>query len=196
MYAYFNVKEPTILEIRRLVREGVIKSKSIDEIEVRMGLADDVKQEFPLRGTLDFINNTVNRETGAALVRGVFKNPSSRKKPPLLMPGYSVRVRLDKGLPHKTLLVAERAIGADHGNKYVYVVDNKNKVVYRRVRLGMLFHGLRAIEEGLKPGERVVVNDLQHVQPGVEVKPQEVKMSDYVIQDVSGWRHARRADQS
>jgi RND family efflux transporter MFP subunit len=101
MYAYFNVEEATVLEVRRLIREGVIKPASVQEVEVRMGLADDVKREFPIRGTLDFVNYTVNRETGTVLLRGVFKNPYSRKKPPLLMPGYFVRVRLDEGLPRR-----------------------------------------------------------------------------------------------
>jgi RND family efflux transporter MFP subunit len=178
MYAYFSVEEPILLEIRKLIREGVIKSPSLDEVAVRMGLADDVKRQFPLHGSLDFTNNTVDPQTGTILVRGVFKNPYSRKKPPVLMPGYFVRVRLDDGLPHKTLLVAERAIGTDQGDKYVYVVDDKNLVVYKRVKLGMIFKGLQSIEEGLKPGDRVVVNGLQRIRPGVEVKPQEVKMSE------------------
>ena len=178
MYAYFTVEEPTLLAVRRLIREGAIQSRSLGEIAVRMGLADDVKREFPLHGTLDFTNNAVDPQTGTILIRGVFKNPYSRKKPPLLMPGYFVRVRLEEGLPHKTLLVTERAIGTDQGDKFVYALDDKNKVVYRRVKLGMLFDGLQAIEEGLKPGERVVVNGLQRIRPGDEVKPQEVKMTD------------------
>jgi RND family efflux transporter MFP subunit len=177
MYAYFTVEEPTILAVRRLLHEGTTGSRSLGDVSVRMGLADDVKREFPLQGTLDFVNYTVTRETGTIVVRGVFKNPYSRKKPPLLMPGYFVRVRLHESLPHKTLLISERAIGTDQGNKFVYVVDDKNKVVYRRVKLGMLFDGLQAIEEGLKPGERVVVKGLQRIRPGVEVKAQEVKMT-------------------
>jgi RND family efflux transporter MFP subunit len=178
IYAYFNVEEPVLLEVRRLLREGAYQSRSLSEVAVRMGLADDVKREFPIQGTLDFINYTVDRQTGTIQLRGKFANPYSRKKPPLLMPGYFVRVRLNESLPHKTLLVTERAIGADQGDKYVYVLDDKNKVVYRRVKLGMVFDGLQSIEEGLKPGERVVVNGLQRIRPGDEVKPQEVKMSD------------------
>ena len=178
MYAYFNVEEPTLLEVRKLLREGVIQSRSLGEVAVRMGLADDAKREFPLHGTLDFINYTVDRQTGTIQLRGKFENPYSRKKPPLLLPGYFVRVRLEEGLPHKTLLVTERAIGTDQGDKYVYVLDDKNKVVYQRVKLGMVFDGLQAIEDGLKPGQRVVVNGLQRIRPGDEVKPQEVKMSD------------------
>jgi len=178
MYAYFTIEEPTMLEIRRLVREGVIKSRSIDSIAVRMGMADDVKRTFPLTGSLDFINNTVDPQTGTILVRGIFQNPYTAEKPPVLVPGCFVRVRLEEGLPHKTLLVVERAIGTDQGNKYVYIVDAKNKIAYRQVTLGMVFDGLQAIESGLEPGDRVVVNRLQSVRPGMTVKPQLVKMTD------------------
>ena len=93
------------------------------------------------------------------------------------MPGLFVRVRLDMGPPHKTLLVTERAIGTDQGQKYVYVVAKDNKIAYRRVTLGLVFDGLQAIEEGLKPGDRVVVNGLQRVRPGIEVKPEQVDMA-------------------
>ena len=142
-----------------------------------MGLADDVKHAFPLKGTLDFANNTVDPQTGTILVRGTFANPYELPdRPPVLMPGLFVRVRLDMGPPHKTLLVSQRAIGTDQGQKYVYVVDKDNKIAYRRVTLGLVFDGLQAIEEGLKPGDRVVVNGLQRVRPGIEVKPELVDM--------------------
>ena len=116
-------------------------------------------------------------QTGTILVRGTFPNPFELPdRPPMLMPGLFVRVRLDMGPPHKTLLVNERAIGTDQGQKYVYVVAKDNKIAYRRVTLGLLFDGLQAIEEGLKPGDRVVVNGLQRIRPGIEVKPEQVDM--------------------
>ena len=76
------------------------------------------------------------------------------------------------------MLITERAIGTDQGEKYVYVVDKENKVAYRRVVLGQLFDGLQAIEEGLKPGDRVVVNGLQRIRQGVTVKPELVGMKE------------------
>ena len=176
MYAYFNIEEPTLLQILKMKREGVIKQR-LGQVEVRMGLADDVKHAFPLTGTLDFANNTVDPQTGTILVRGTFPNPYELpNRPPMLMPGLFVRVRLDMGPPHKTLLVTPRAIGTDQGQKYVYVVDKDDKIAYRRVTLGLVFEGLQAIEGGLKPGERVVVNGLQRVRPGIEVKPEQVDM--------------------
>ena len=180
MYAYFNIEEPTLLGILKLKREGILKER-LGHIAVRMGLADDVKHVFPLQGTLDFANNTVDPQTGTILVRGTFPNPlRASQSPPALMPGLFVRVRLDMGPPHKTLLVSQRAIGTDQGQKYVYVVAKDNKIAYRRVTLGLVFDGLQAIEEGLKPGDRVVVNGLQRVCPGIEVKAELVDMENAV----------------
>jgi RND family efflux transporter MFP subunit len=172
MYAYFNVEEPTLLRVEKMIREGILKER-VDKVEVRMGLADDVDRQFPLSGILDFVNNTVDPQTGTILLRGTFPNPYEfHRRPPVLTPGLFVRVRLNIGPPHPTLLIDQRAIGTDQGQKYVYVIDKNNKVVYHRVRLGQLFDGLQSIEDGLKPDERVVVDGLQRIRPGVEVKPE------------------------
>src|SRR4029077_9882690 len=73
-------------------------------------------------------------------------------------------------------LVTERAIDTDQGQKILYIVDGKNKVDSRAVRLGAIHDGLRAIEDGLKPGERVIVIGLQQVRPGGVVEPKLVDM--------------------
>ena len=143
-------------------------------------MADDVERRYPLRGTLDFVSNTVDPQTGTIVVRGVFPNPYRPDRPPMLTPGLFVRVRLHLGPPHHALLVNERAIGTDQGQKFVYVVDQENKVSYRPVRLGQVFDGLQAIEEGLKPDDRLVVNGLQRVRPGIGVEPEQVDMLSLV----------------
>lgn len=177
MYAYFDVEEPTLLAVRNKLREGKIKSRGDEKVEILMGLADDVQRKFPLRGLLDFVNNTLDPQTGTIQVRGVFQNPYKiNDVPPLLSPGLFVRVRLRESLPHRVALVNERAIGTDQGKKFVYVVGEDNKTVYRPVKLGLVFDGLQAVEEGLKPNELVVVNGLQRVRPNVEVKTQLVDM--------------------
>ena len=117
------------------------------------------------------MDNQVNPKTGTLRVRGVFPN-----KDEALSPGYFARVRVPIGLPHKALLVTDRALDTDQGQKIVYVVDKKNEVVSRPVRLGALHDGLREITDGLKPGERVIVNGLQQVRPGITVEPKLVDM--------------------
>ncbi len=76
----------------------------------------------------------------------------------------------------RVMLVSERAIGTDQSKKFVMVVNAANKTEYREVTLGAPANGLRVIASGLKAGERVVVNGLQHVRPGALVAPESVPM--------------------
>jgi RND family efflux transporter MFP subunit len=179
MYAYFDIEEPAFLEILELVRKGVVKSRQLDDIPVHMALATDKPGEFPLHGSLDFLNNTIDPQTGTIQVRGKFANPYDPKNhiPPLLTPGSFVRVRLEESLPHKALLIAERAIGTDQGHKYVFVIDENNTAAYRQVELGMTFFGLRAITKGLHPTDRVALDNLQRLRPEMKVEPKLVKMT-------------------
>jgi RND family efflux transporter MFP subunit len=177
MYAYFPIEEPTLLRVQKMRREGIIDARQLGQIPVRMGLADDVDRKFPLSGVLDFANNTVDPQTGTILVRGVFQNPF--KLPdvhPVLMPGLFIRVRLEMGPLHKALLVNERAVCTDQGQKYVYVVNKDNKVEYRKVTLGLVFDGLQAIEDGLKPDDEVALTNLQRIRPDMTVKVERVEM--------------------
>ena len=77
---------------------------------------------------------------------------------------------------HRALLVSDRALTNDQGQRVLYVVNDKNEVVSRPVRLGQLHDGLREIADGLKPGERVMVNGLVQVRPGATVEPKLVDM--------------------
>jgi len=170
IYAYFNIEEPTLLAIMDMKRRGLLKER-LGHTLVSMGLVSDVKRQFPLQGVLDFANNTVDPQTGTILVRGTFANPyDGSAKPPLLMPGLFVRVRLEIGPAHKVFLVTEKAIGTDQGQKFVYVVGKDGVVEYRRVRLGQMFDGLQAIEEGLQSGDQVAINNLQRIRPKMKVK--------------------------
>jgi RND family efflux transporter MFP subunit len=170
MYAYFDVDEHTVLRVHQLIREG--KAKSVREgaqVSVSLGLANE--DGFPHQGTINFVDNQVNPKTGTLRLRGVFPNQDE-----VLAPGCFARVRVPIGLPHQALLVSDRAFDTDQGQKIVYVLDKDNKVVTRPVRLGALHYGLRAITDGLKSGERVVVNGLQQVRPGITVEPNLVDM--------------------
>jgi RND family efflux transporter MFP subunit len=168
MYANFDVDEADVLKLRRLVREGKITALDDPNVRVELGLADEVG--FPTKGTVDFVDNQVDANTGTLRMRAIFPNPDR-----LLSPGLFVRIRLPIGAPHKALLVAEQALGRDQGQKFLYVV-NQDKVEYRRVRVGRLYDGLREIIEGLAPGEKVIVSGLQRVRPEVEVEAEVVAM--------------------
>jgi RND family efflux transporter MFP subunit len=172
MYAYFDVDEYMVLRVRQMIREGKIKSARDVEIPVMLGLANE--EGFPHKGTINFVENQVNPKTGTLRLRGVFPN-----KDEALAPGYFGRVRVSIGAPRQALLISDRALDTDQGQKIVYVVDQENKVVSRPVSLGEVHDGLRVIEEGLKPGEGVIVNGLQQVRPGVTV---EAKLVDMPVQ--------------
>jgi len=176
MYAYFDMDEPTLLLIRRAINEGRIKRRRGGAaIPVYMGLQGE--DGFPHQGTINFANNQVNPTTGSIAVRGVFPNPEPPEGIRLLSPGMFVRIRLPIGPPHSALLVIDRAVGSDQGLKYVYVLDNQNKVQYRRVTTGaQQDDGLRVIDAGLKPDDWVVIGGLLQVRPQMQIQPERVAM--------------------
>ncbi len=182
MYAYFDVDERTVLRIRQLIREGKAKSAGQTRWPVALGLATE--DGFPHQGTINFEDNQVNPKTGTLRVRGVFRN-----KDEALSPGFFARVRVPIGQAHQALLVTDRAIDTDQGEKVLYIVNKKHEVVSRPVRLGALHDGLREITGGLKPGEQVIVNGLQQVRPGATVEP---KLLDMPVRLAANSRRSER----
>jgi multidrug efflux system membrane fusion protein len=176
IYAYFDMDEATLLRLRRAVNEGKLEHrKESGEYPVLLGLQGE--DGFPHQGTINFVNNQVDPTTGSISVRGVFPNPKPEKGTRLLSPGMFARIRLPIGRPHPALLVVDRAIGSDQGLKYVYVLDDKDQIQYRRVTTGALEpDGLRVIESGLKPGEWVVSGGIQQVHPRMPIRPDRVPM--------------------
>jgi RND family efflux transporter MFP subunit len=164
LYAYFDVDERTLLRLRRLEADGKIKTTSGSDLCVQIGLADE--DGFSLTGAIDFADNRVDPNTGTLRLRAVVANPKR-----VLAPGLFVRLRLPIGKPHSALLVPEESIGSDQGQKYVFVVNENNETVYRRVKVGKLENELRVIESGISPQEWVVVTGLQRIRAGTKVAP-------------------------
>ncbi len=104
-------------------------------------------------------------------MRGVFPN-----KDRSLTPGLFARIRVLLGGSHKATLVTDRAVDTDQGQKVLYAVNKDNVVDKRPVQLGRLHDGLREIESGVKPGERVIVDGIQRVRGGMTVEPHLVEM--------------------
>jgi RND family efflux transporter MFP subunit len=164
IYAYFDIDERTVLRVRRLIRAGTIKSPREAVTPVFLGLADE--EGYPHRGVINFAENRMDIGTGTLRIRAVFPNPKR-----MLSTGLFVRIRFPIGKPHLALLISEQAMGADQGQRYVYVVNDKNEVEYRRLKVGALQDGLRVVESGLVAGDRVVVSGLQRIRPGAKVEP-------------------------
>lgn len=172
MFVYFDVDERTLL--RQLLGTGKLDTNSMDRLAISIGLSDE--DGFPHAGVVNFVDNKVDPNTGTMWMRGEFVNPARTIKP-----GIFSRVRFPISKSYEAILVAEQALGADQGQKFLYVVGDDNTVSYRPVKVGRLHDGLRVILDGLKPEERVVVNGLQRVRPGAAVNPKATDMLKAVV---------------
>jgi multidrug efflux system membrane fusion protein len=148
------------------------------QIEVLLGMPGD--NHYPFTGYINFSNNQLNPNTGSIAIRGLFDNPAPPNGVRLMSPGMFVRIRLPIGAPHPALLVIDRAIQSDQGQKYVYVVDASSKVEYRPVTTGALEdNGLRVITSGLKADDLVVVGAIQQVRANMQVTTQAATMPSF-----------------
>ena len=168
VYANFDVDDRTLLRVRRLIRDGKVASARSRKTLVRVGLPDE--EEHSLDGVVDFIDNKVDPGSGTLRIRAEVQNPAQNGNR-LLSPGMFVRVRLPIGDPRRSVLVPEEALGTDQGQKFVYVVNAADEVVYRPVKPGSQCGPLRVIDTGLTGDERVIVSGLQRVRPGAKVAP-------------------------
>jgi membrane fusion protein, multidrug efflux system len=140
----------------------------LERIPVEMVTGAEVR----VTGRMQLIDNQVDPRSGTVRARAIFDNPDS-----FLMPGQFVRLRMGQPKAEPALLVSERAVGTDQNKKFVLVIDGANKASYRDVQLGPSADGLRVVTQGLKAGERIVVNGVQRVRPGVTVAPEVVPMT-------------------
>jgi RND family efflux transporter MFP subunit len=175
IYVYFDVDQRTAQRyreqaVKRLPAGAATRPTRDLNIAFEFGLASD--QGFPGKGVVDFIDTRVDAATGTVSVRGEVKNPDRRFKP-----GFFTRVRVPMSGKYRAVLVAEKAIGTQQGEKYVLTVDKENKVVLRKVELGALqSDDLRVIRSGLSGDERVVVNGMQRARPKATVTAQAGEM--------------------
>lgn len=155
----FTIDEASLLRYTRRKQGADIKGDP-----VALKLIDDAG--FVHKGKLDFLNNVIDRETGTIRGRAEFDNKAG-----LFRPGMFARIRLDATAPFEALVVPDAAIGTEQVKKFVYVVGPDNKVEQRFVELGPLTGDLRVIRKGLTKDDKVVVNGLMRVRPGVVVAP-------------------------
>lgn len=174
MYVYFDVDERRLLRIQQEVRDGRIKLAEDGRIPVEVGLDDETG--FPHPGAINFIDNKLDQKTGTIRLRAVVPNPKPEVGKRKMLADMNARVRVPLGEPRPSVLIAEAAVGSDQGRKYVYVVDAAKKVQQRWVRLGRSERGLVVVEDGLKPGETIIVAGVQRVRDGVVVTTNGVEM--------------------
>jgi len=165
IYVNFTVNEQDVLRIRAEAARRGITVAELRQLPIEAGL--QTEDGYPHQGKLDYVAPTINQSTGTLAVRGVVPNPDR-----MLLPGYFVRVRVPYDQQGNALLVPDTALGSDQGGRYVLVVNADNLVEQRKVQAGPLEGGLRVIESGLKPDDRVVVAGLLRVIPGQKADPQ------------------------
>jgi multidrug efflux system membrane fusion protein len=172
IHVVFEGDERIYLKYQAQARAGERPSSREVRNPVQVGLASD--EGFPFRGEMDFVDNQVDPTTGTIQGRAVIPNPDG-----YLIPGLFARVRLLGSGEHSALLIHDAAILTDQDRKYVYVVGEENRAVRRDVVVGRSVDGLRVVTDGLKAGERIVVDGVRKVFfSGAPVAPNLVPMTE------------------
>jgi RND family efflux transporter MFP subunit len=158
----FDMSEADFLAFSR--ERARLKGDLADKVEI--ALSDET--QFTRQGTLDFVDNALNRSSGTIHARATVPNPDH-----LLTAGEFARVRLAIGAPVQALLVPDAAVLPDQSQHVVMTVSRDGTVVPKPVEIGDLRGGLRVIRSGLAPGDRVIIDGIPHAAPGAKVAPQD-----------------------
>jgi RND family efflux transporter MFP subunit len=170
LYTYINVPQDIALRYQQLALEN--KERNVAGAKVPCFLKLEDETQYDHQGVIDFIDNQVDVNTGTVQMRCVVPNPTA-----LLIPGLFAVTRIPVSGRYRALLVPDSALNADQNERYLLIIGPNDIVERRPVTRGALFGNLRAIDQGLKPGEKVIVSGLQMAFPGSRVRPQEVPIS-------------------
>lgn len=152
-----------LLRLRRAMSTGELGAAA--SAQVRLVLEDG--STYPLAGTLAFSDVTVDQGTGSVILRAIFPNPDR-----VLLPGLYVRAQVQQGVAASAILVPQAAVSrAPKGSATVFVVGSDGKAQLRPISVSRTVGDKWLVTDGLKAGERVIVEGLQKIQPGAPVKP-------------------------
>jgi RND family efflux transporter MFP subunit len=177
IYCYVPIPERAFLRYQAFAEKE--KHSTLREAKIQCFIQLENETSFPHEGIIDFIDNSLDVNTGTIQLRGVFANPNGT-----LTPGVFARMRINRSNPYQTLLIPDIAVGTEQSERYLLVVDKDNVVSSKPVKLGGLFGSLRSITSGLNADDRVIINGLQQSIPGAKVAPQEVPISPEALQDL------------
>lgn len=164
IYASFNVDEASFLKSI----QGV-PSEKLKTIPVEVGIGNGASTFIVAK--IHSFDNQITPGSGTIRVRAILENADQT-----LVPGIFAKVHLGSVDPMDVVLINPTAVGTDQDKKFVMVVDDKSNAQYRPVVLGQMVDGLQVVKDGLKPGEKIVVNGLQRVRPGAPITGTEVDM--------------------
>lgn len=169
LYVDFDVDEQTYVSLMRNARNHPEGEKSL-----RVEVTTPGAQDHPASGRIESFDNRIDTSTGAIRARALLPNAGGER-----IPGMFVSVRLAGEAEQNVVLAPERAIGTDQSKKFVFVVGPDDKVAYREVGLGPKAEdGRRVVRAGLKSGDRLIVDGLQHLRPNMVVRTQEASLED------------------
>ncbi|MDB6138814.1 MAG: Efflux transporter, family, subunit [Verrucomicrobiaceae bacterium] len=170
IYCLAPVPERTFLKYQALAaQQGTV---NLRDAKIPCYVQLENETNFPHQGVIDFIDNNMDANTGTIQLRGLIPNPDG-----MLTPGVFARMRITNSKPYQTLLIPDIAVGTEQNERFVLVVGKDDMVETKSVKLGRLFGSLRAISDGLKLEDKVVVNGMQQARPGTQVSPKEVPVS-------------------
>jgi membrane fusion protein, multidrug efflux system len=166
VYADFTQSVTQLSQLRRAFEAGDLERITPDSAKVRLALDNDT--HYPFDGKLLFSDARVDINTGQVTLRGEFPNPKRE-----LLPGMYVRVRIEQGIDSDAIAIPQQAIQRNGGgSSEVFVVKDNDRVVVQPVRTGSVQDGQWFVTDGLKAGDRVVVEGFQKFAAGDKVKPQ------------------------
>jgi membrane fusion protein (multidrug efflux system) len=163
---YVDVPQSTteMLRLKRLLEGGRLNQSGAGQKKVKLFLEDG--SEYPLAGTLQFRDVTVDPATGSVILRVVFPNPDS-----VLLPGMFVRAVVREGIKERAILIPQQAVSRDpKGNPVALVVDPGGKVSQRTLTLDRAIGDRWLVSSGLAAGDQVIVEGMQKARPGASVK--------------------------
>ena len=163
---YVDVPQSTaeVLRLRRGLKEGRLDQNGADQKKVKLIMEDGAA--YPLEGTLQFRDVTVDPTTGSVILRLIFPNQNG-----VLLPGMFVRAVVQEGVNKQAILIPQQAVSRDpRGNPFTLIVDDKSNVQQRMLTLDRAIGDQWLVSSGLAPGERVIIEGIQKVKPGAPVK--------------------------
>lgn len=164
IYVDASQSSANLLKLRMSIEAGRIKGDGPGRARVKLLLEEGIP--YPLEGTLKFSDVTVDPSTGSFILRMVFPNPRHT-----LLPGMYVRAIVQEGEVEQAILVPQQAVSRDpKGNPVALIVDGSGKVAQRKIVVDRAVGDRWLVTEGLTPGDRLIVEGLQKVRPGLSVK--------------------------
>ena len=164
VYVDVTQSSADLLRLKRSLASGQVKTSAAGQAKVHLLLEDGTS--YPLEGTLKFSEVTVDQSTGSITLRAQFPNPNH-----LLLPGMFVRGIVEEGVREQAMLVPQRGVSRDATGLAVALIAGEKDVVERRVlKTERAVGDAWLVTDGLKVGERVIVEGLQRIRPGVTVK--------------------------